>query len=107
MRIFFSIAVSMVHAVHDGIRPGIQEAGALCNERAGIKEPFPPLAHGKHFMGSIAMKEKGLEEQRKKPMANKKYNNRHAFLPGSLKDIRKIPDDGFTILQQDAKKNMS
>lgn len=63
MGIFLCIAVSMMHAMHNGICPGIQEGGALCNCSACIKKPFPEFIHGKHFMRCVPVKKKRLAKQ--------------------------------------------
>jgi hypothetical protein len=67
----------MVHAVHNGVRAGIQEGRTLGNEREEIKEPLPKLRHRKHSVSRIPMKKKGLTKERKKPMPEKKVQYRH------------------------------
>lgn len=80
MRIFFGIAICVVHPVHHCIGTGIQKRGALCNECEKIKEALPEFVHGKHLMRCIPVQEKCLTEKRKKPMDEEKDRYCH-FLP--------------------------
>jgi hypothetical protein len=76
MRIFFGIAVSMMHAVHNRIRPWYQVRRSLRKPRHKIKSSFPVFGCGKHFMRSKTMEKKGMKKQREKPMAEKENKNR-------------------------------
>lgn len=77
MRIFFGIAIGMVHAVQNRIGTWIQKTGALENKSHGIKNLFPKIVEGKHFMGCIPMEEKRLEKEGEEPVANQENKNNH------------------------------
>lgn len=77
MRIFFSVAVGMMHAVHDTVCTWIQERGPLCNKGKKVKESFPGFAHREHFMRHVAVQEKRLTEQGKEPVRKKKNQDDH------------------------------
>lgn len=62
VRILFGVAISVVHAVEDGVGAGVQERRALAEKSEGVKELFPEFVHLKHLMRSIAVKEEGLRE---------------------------------------------
>lgn len=79
MRVFFGIAVGVVHAVEDGIGSGVQVRRALCDPGKYVKEFFPGFAHRKHFMRAIAVQEKCLSEQGKVPVSDEKQNNDHSY----------------------------
>lgn len=51
MRVFFRITVGMMHPVKDGVSPGVQKGGPLCDKGEEIKKIFPKLVHFEHFMG--------------------------------------------------------
>lgn len=69
MRILLCIAVSMVHPVHDGISPWIQERRPLCKETEKVEESFCAFAHCEHLMAGITVHKEGLRKQRQKPMS--------------------------------------
>lgn len=77
MWVFFRIAVGVVHAVHDRIGAGIEKGGTLADESEEIKEFFPEWGHPEHFVGCIAVQEKGLAEQGEEPVGQEKPENRH------------------------------
>ena len=60
MRIFFRIAVGVVHPVEDGVGAGVEKRGALGNEGKRVEEFLPELIHLKHLVGRIAVQEKCL-----------------------------------------------
>ena len=72
MRVFFCVAVRMMHPVHDRIRPRIQERRTLCDEREEVEEFFPERIHRKHLVRCITVKEKGLCKKRQEPMSEEK-----------------------------------
>jgi hypothetical protein len=80
MRVFFGVAVCVVHPVHHRIGTGIQKRGTLCDEREKIKEALPEFVHDKHFMRRIPVQKKCLTEERKKPMEKKKDRYCHSSL---------------------------
>lgn len=63
MRIFFGVAVSVVHAVHDGVSTRIEKRGTLSYKGKEVKETIPEPVHGEHFMRRIPMQEKCLTEE--------------------------------------------
>lgn len=63
MRVFFGIAVGVMHTVHNGIRSWIEKRGTLSNKREQVKETIPESVHGEHLMGCITMQEKCLTEE--------------------------------------------
>ena len=77
MRILFCITIGMVHTVHDGICTWIEKRGSLSYEGGEIEKSLPALAHREHFVGSVTVQEKSLEEQGDEPVAEKEYKNRH------------------------------
>lgn len=75
MWIFFRVTVGMVHTVKDRVGPGIEIRRTLCDPRKNVKKTFPAFAHGKHFMRSITVKEKGLAKKRKVPVEYQKQED--------------------------------
>ena len=71
MWIFWSITVSMVHPMQDGISPRRQIRTSLTKPSKEIEEFFPILVHRKHLMGCIPVQEETLAEQREIPMEKK------------------------------------
>ena len=63
MWIFLRIAIGMMHAVHNGVRSGIQERGALGEKRQDIKKMLPEFRHGKHAVRRVTMQEKRLAKE--------------------------------------------
>jgi hypothetical protein len=63
MRVLIRIAIGVMHAVHYGIRTWIKKGRALNKKSEKIKKPLPAFAHGKLFVRSIAVIEKGLAEK--------------------------------------------
>lgn len=72
MRILLGIAVSMVLTVHDRVSARVQKRGALEDIGHQVKHPLPKLIRRKHAVRRVAVLEKRLEEQGKKPVGNKK-----------------------------------
>lgn len=62
MRVFWCIAVRMVHAVQDSVCSGGKVRTALSNPGENVKKFFPELTHYKHLMGSIPVQKKTLTE---------------------------------------------
>ena len=58
--VFFRVAVGVMHPVKDGIGAGVEERGALGEEREEVKELFPELIHLKHLVRSVAVQEERL-----------------------------------------------
>lgn len=77
MRVLFGIAVSMVHPVHDAVRPGVQKRGSLKEPGTEIKEFLPERVRVEHFMRCVPVKEKGLKKQGYKPVYQKKIQYYH------------------------------
>ena len=77
MWIFISITIRMMHSVHDRIRAGIQEGRTLSQKRYEVKCFLPKRRHRKHFVRCISMKEKGLAEQRQKPVREEENQYDH------------------------------
>ena len=75
MWILFGVTVGMVHPVHDCVCPGYQVGRPLCKPCQEVKEFFAFCASGIHLMGSIPMQEKGMKEQRNKPVRHKENKN--------------------------------
>jgi len=75
-----SIAEFMVHAVHSAISSWHQERRTLEKPGAEVEDSLPTFAHSIHLMGRISMQEKGVKEQRQKPVGKKEYQNRSHFL---------------------------
>lgn len=63
MRVMFSIAKLMVHAVHNAISPWDQVRRALEKPGAEIKHTLPSFARIIHLVRSISMQEKCMKEQ--------------------------------------------
>lgn len=82
VRIVFGIAVGMVHPVEDSIGPWAQIRRPLGHICEGVKETFPELAHGEHFMCRIAVQEKSLREQRQVPVCYKKHDDEFHLIGG-------------------------
>ena len=55
VRVFFGIAIGMVHAVQDRVGPRVQEGGALAEKSEPVKELFPEFIHLKHLMRCVAV----------------------------------------------------
>lgn len=77
MWIFFRVAVSVVHAVHDGIRTGVKKGRSLGKNGKPIEKTLPELIHGEHFMRSIPVQKKRLAKERQEPMSEEKNENSH------------------------------
>ena len=81
MRIFFGVAVHMVHAVHHSIGPWNQKGRSLNKPGTYIKNTLPVLADMVHFMGSIPVQKKGMKKQGQKPMgAEKQEDCKHSLI---------------------------
>jgi len=57
-----------MHTVHYRVSSGYQVGRTLCKPGKKIKGFFPTPAGSVHLMRGITVKEKSVEEQRKKPM---------------------------------------
>lgn len=62
VRVFFRVAIRMVHPMQNGVCPGVEEGGALGDKGKGIKEPLPELIHSKHLMRRVPMQEESLRK---------------------------------------------
>ena len=71
--VFFRIAVGMMHAMEDGVGPGIEEGAALGDEGEGVEEFLPERMHFEHLMWRIPVKEEGLWKEREEPVTEKKH----------------------------------
>lgn len=80
VRVFFRIAVGMVHTVQYSIRSWVQEGRTLRQKSHKVEKSFPALAHGKHLVRCVPVLKKGLTEERKKPMRKKKNKDNHRYL---------------------------
>jgi hypothetical protein len=60
MRIFFGIAVGVVHPVEDSVGAGIEKRGTLGHKGERVEEPLPEFIHLEHLVRSIAVQEKCL-----------------------------------------------
>lgn len=60
MRIFFSVCISMVQAVHNGVCLRAHVRGALCDVSKDKEEAFPAFAHAKGAVRGIPVLEEGL-----------------------------------------------
>lgn len=77
VRILLRIRKGMVHPVHDGISPRYQIRRALYSIRQKVKNTLPKLVHGEHFVRSVAVVKKSLEENSAKPMRHEKAKYSH------------------------------
>ncbi len=68
MRVFFRVAICMVHPMQDTIRSGTQIRRTLPDIGEDVKKLLPISVHREHFMGCIPMQKKALTEKRKVPM---------------------------------------
>jgi hypothetical protein len=60
VRVFFGIAVSMVHSVKNCISARRKERRALRKPGKDIEEFFPKFVHVEHFMSAVTVQEEGL-----------------------------------------------
>ena len=60
MRIFFGIAVGVVHPVEDGVGAGVEKRGTLGNKGKSVEKSLPEFVHLEHLVGRIAMQEECL-----------------------------------------------
>lgn len=60
MRVLFGIAVGVVHAVHDGIRAGVQVGRTLGKPGKNPEELFPERGHSEHLMSAVTVVEERL-----------------------------------------------
>ena len=62
MRIFFRVAIGVVHPVENGIGSWIKKGRALGKEGKAVEKPLPELIHSEHLMRSIPMQEESLRK---------------------------------------------
>jgi len=67
----------MVHPVHDGVSPRHQIRRALRDVSEEMKNALPKLVHREHFVRSVAVVKKRLEENGAEPMPHEKTENSH------------------------------
>lgn len=62
VRVFWGVAVRMVHPVEHRIGPRGEVRTSLTDPGKYVEESFPEFGHGKHLVGSIPVKEEALAE---------------------------------------------
>lgn len=77
MRIFWGVGVGVVHSVKNRIGSWGQIRAALPNPCEEIEKLFPKLAHQKHLMGGITVKEETLAKQGEIPVKQEEDNYNH------------------------------
>lgn len=68
MRVFFRIAIRVVHAVQNGIGSGVEVGRALHHPGEDVEKALPAFAHGEHLVRCVAVQEKSLTKKRKVPV---------------------------------------
>jgi hypothetical protein len=77
MRVFFGIAVSVMHPVKDGVCPGIKERRSLRDKCKEVKKALPGFTHAEHFVGGVPVQKEGLAKKRKEPMCQEETEDVH------------------------------
>ena len=80
VRVLRRVAVGVVHAVHDRVRPRVQVARAVDEPGEEVEEALPPLAHRELAVRAVAVVEEALEEDRELPVQDEEQEDGHALL---------------------------
>lgn len=97
MRVFFRIAVSMMHSVQNGITTRAEERGSLRDVCQKKEEPFPKTGHGKHLVRGITMQKEALAKQRQIPMQNEEDEDRYHEESGKGKEMKAVASNDACI----------
>lgn len=72
MRVVFRVAVGMVHAVQHRVSAWIEKTGTLAEKGEQEEKLLPEIAHLKHAVRRIPMKEERLAKSAEKPVKEEK-----------------------------------
>ncbi len=78
MWIFWSITISMMHSVQNGVCSWRKVGASLPHPSEEIEEFLPVFVHIEHLMGGISVKEEALAKQGEIPMQQEQDNDYHS-----------------------------